>query len=149
MKDSHGFVVSTSKLVKITNQNELMINGEYVYCLTLVGGYYAENESFTIELVDSVYGLQYDLGGEMEIFATRDVTGEPVENMVLNQEYYFVGTDNKVFVIIDEETSAVVVDFIRVDDIDETTSVYKFTLTFPSNVNYVNGTVFTLRVLNA
>lgn len=149
LKDSHGNVVSTSELVKITNQSELLINGEYVYCLSLVGGYYAENESFTIELVDSVYGLQYDLGGEMEIFATSDVTGEPVENMVLGQEYYFVGTDNRVFAIIDEETSAVVVDFIRVADIDETTSVYKFTLTFPSNVNYANGTVFTFRVLNA
>jgi len=149
LKDSHGYVVSTSELVKITNQSELLINGEYVYCLSLAGGYYAEDESFTIELVDSVYGLQYDLGGEMEIFATSDVTGEPVENMVLNQEYYFVGTDNKVFVIIDEETSAVVVDFVRVADIDETTSVYKFTLTFPSNVNYSNGTVFTFRVLNA
>lgn len=149
LRDSQGNIVSLTSLVRITNQSELLINGEYVYCLSLVGGYYAENETFTIELVDSVYGLQYDLGGEVEIFATSDVTGEPVERMVLNQEYYFVGTDNKIFAIIDEETSAVVVDFIRVADIDETTSVYKFTLTFPSNVNYSNGTVFTLRVLNA
>lgn len=148
LKDSQGNIVSTSEVVKITNHSEFLIDGKFVYCLSLNGGYYAENEEFTIELVSSVYGLQYDFGGEIEIFTSSDVTGEPVDTMVIGQEYYFVGTDNKIFVIIDSETSAVVVDFARVADVDESTSVYKFTLTFPSNANYVNGTVFTLRVLD-
>lgn len=148
LKDSQGNIVSTSEIVKITNQSELLIDNKFVYCLSLNGGYYAEGEEFTIELVSAVYGLQFDLGGEIELFATGDVTGEPVDGMVLGQEYYFVGTDNKIFVIIDSETSAIVVDFARYADIDETTSVYKFTLTFPSNANYVDGTVFTLRVLD-
>ncbi|MBR3884862.1 MAG: hypothetical protein IKJ33_00140 [Clostridia bacterium] len=148
LKDSQGNIVSTSKYVAESNQKELLINGKYVYCLSLVGDYYAEGEEFTIDFVDSVYGLKSETNQPINVYASSDITTDPVDGMVIGQKYYIVGEDLKTMVIIDSETEAVVVDFTRVLDIDTETSVYEFVFTFPSNANYTNGTVFKLRTFD-
>lgn len=148
LKDSKGNVVSTSTNVVESNKEPLMINGEYVYCLTLAGGYYADDEEFTVELVSPSYLLNDADGDPFEVFASEDVTGDAESSIVFGETYYFVGSLDATYVIIDSDTAAVVTIFEKVKDIDASNAVYKFTLTFPSGVNYVQGTAFKLRVLS-
>ena len=148
LKDSEGNIVSTSSYVVETNKEELVINGEYVYCLTLLGGYYADNEEFTIEFVTPDFLLNDIDGDPYEVFTTSDLTGSPETTITLGETYYFIGEPNKDYAIIDVDTEAVVLEFEKVSDIDALTAVYKFIFTFPDDANYVMGTAFKLVALS-
>ena len=147
LKDSKGNVVSTSTPV-IESKKPLIIDGNIVYCLSLNGGYFAESEEFSIELVTPTYGLKYDNGNPAEIYTSADLSGEVVSSMVYGETYYFAADTSKTYAVIDSEINPIILTFEKVSDIEEGVAVYKFTVTFSDEKNYVSGTEFKLRAFD-
>ena len=148
LKDSSGEVVSISEYVMKTPTTKLQIDGNYVYCLSLIGGYYDEGEVFTIEIIDATYGLTNETGDDsIEIFSGEEMTPEQsTETLVEGVDYYFKGATNKDYVIVDSLTDPVVTNIVIVSELNESEAIFKFTFRFSENVDYVSGTEFKLRI---
>ena len=147
LKDSSGNVVSASAYVMKSVSQELQINGNYVYRLSLVGDYYDIGEEFYLEVVDATYELLDASSQKVEIFDNAEMQeNQKQDYLVEGKEYYFVGIEYTEYVIIDEKTKIV----IAIEDIEMisngTNAVYKFTFEFPETLDYVSGTSFKLIV---
>ncbi len=141
LKDAGGNIVSASVHVMESVSKELEIDGKYVYRLDLVGDYYDENETFTLHVVDSLYGLKDNSDLDVEIFDSIELTNEQTA-LIEGNDYYFVGEEGEDYDIIDAQ-GFTVIDAIQMVQTGAS-AVYKFTFTFPASQNYVDGTNFKL-----
>lgn len=144
LKDSNGYIVSTNTYVMESVSKELQIDGKYVYRLDLVGDYYEIGEEFYLEVVDASYVLKNESNEDVSLYSDSSMTEAETE-MIEGNDYYFVGNINCDYVIIDSTTNLVVDSIEKLQTIDGSTAVYKFTFSIPISKNYVSGTSFKLK----
>lgn len=143
LKDSDKNVVSTGSLV-YTNGIAKMIDGNYVYCLSLNGGYYEEGEEFTIEEIKATYHLSDAQGRTLVVYTALDKR-ETTSDLYLNTTYFVTCARDCRIDIYDEKGNIVIGwETIQQGYIPSDTTLFFVKFKFAEFTNYPPGTTFKL-----
>ena len=146
LKDQSGKLVSTSNLV-YDDDEPVLVDNNYVYCLSLNAGYYAEDEVFIAEVVEAHYTIVDDLGQTLSFYTSDDGNEELRESQIHERTSYFVTCEDIYRFDICDELGNVVIAWERFTAIDTEVGgipLYMFTFKIPENTNYLPGTTFKL-----
>ena len=143
LKDSDSNIVSTGSLV-YNNGVAKMIDGNYVYCLSLNGGYYEEGEEFTIEEIKATYQLSDAQGRTLAVYTGLDKR-ETTSDLYLNTTYFMTCARDCRIDIYDEKGNVVIGwETIQQGYIPSDTTLFFVKFKFAEFTNYAPGTVFKL-----
>ena len=146
LKTKKGEVVSTSELVYYDDE-PVMVNNRYVYCLSLNAGYYAENQLFYMHIVEASYTIADEGGNVLSFYTSDDGNEETKESDLFERVSYFITCEDAYRVDIYDEAGGLVIAWENFTAIPKEVGgvpVYLFTFTIPDNTNYLPGTQFTL-----
>lgn len=151
LQNSENKIVGDSKAVVI-GDNQLKIDNNCVYRLSLNGGWYLSGEVFYLKETSGEYFLRTQLGEAVELYSDNSCT-QPVSEMKVGTSYFFKGDADDSYCIEDAGGNKVITninfakDGTTTEDDGETKTVYGFLLKFEYN-NYPDGEIFTLRLIN-
>lgn len=134
LKNSKGEIVSTSDLVLSNSEEVKEEERYYVHQLSLNAGYYSENETFSIEVVNATYIIRA-AGSSASVRIYKDsfhMSDDEVSRMELNRVYFILCEDGKTPVIYDKFGLNVIKNLIEIpdpnkDDPSSTKKLYQFT----------------------
>lgn len=152
LKNAAGEIVSTSEVV-YSNAKEYLLNGKFVFQLSLKPDYYSENEQFSIEIVTATYIIRAENSSSASIYKDNTQT-QLVSRIELNKTYFILCDKDKTLQIVDKHGAVVFGEGAFVEEYDPITGnivnnkkLYRFTFTLDSEAKYSPDSIFTIKII--